>query len=148
MVIAVVNQTEFPNPVCNRTSNWTSWWCFLCCGYASYGFSVGIWALDVGLSQVSSLFSLLTDNNTSAACLDSLLAIGRDDNVHTSIYDNATISISISNFSLLSSNIPSSKAYDVFISQLIRYAGPIPHITVGFRAWRLLCICLLMRQDC
>ena len=35
---------------------------------------------------------------------------------------NVTISTSISRFPFLSSNIPSSPAYSVFISQLIRYA--------------------------
>ena len=35
---------------------------------------------------------------------------------------NVTISTSISQFPILSSNIPPSPAYDVYISQLIRYA--------------------------
>ena len=50
-----------------------------------------------------------TESTTSASYLDLLLSIGREDfNFH------------ITNFSFLSSNIPSSPAYGVFISQLIR----------------------------
>ena len=55
--------------------------------------------------------------------LDLLLSIGRDGQLHTSIYDKRDdFNFHITNFSFLSSNIPSSPAYGVFISQLIRYA--------------------------
>ena len=50
-------------------------------------------------------------------------AIGRDGQLHTSIYDKRDDFIfHITNFPFLSSNIPSSPAFGVFISQLIRYA--------------------------
>ena len=48
---------------------------------------------------------------------------GRDGQLQTSIYDKRDdFSFHITNFQLLSSSIPSSPAYGVFISQLIRYA--------------------------
>ena len=50
-------------------------------------------------------------------------AIGRDGQLHTSLYDKRDdFNFHITNFPFLSSNIPSSPAYGVFISQLIRYA--------------------------
>ena len=64
-----------------------------------------------------------TESTTSASDLDLLLSIGRDGQLHTSIYDKRDdFNFHITNFPFLSSNIPSSPAYDVFISQLIRYA--------------------------
>ena len=65
-----------------------------------------------------------TDSTTSASYLDLLLSIGRDGiKLHTSIYDKRDdFNFHITNFPFLSSNIPSSSAYGVFISQLIRYA--------------------------
>ena len=64
-----------------------------------------------------------TESTTSASYLDFLLSIGRDGQLHTSIYDKRDYSnFHITNFPFLSSNIPSSPAYGVFISQLIRYA--------------------------
>ena len=64
-----------------------------------------------------------TESTTSASYLDLLLSIGRDGQLHTSIYDKQDDFIfHITNFPFLSSNIPSSPAYGVFISQLIRYA--------------------------
>ena len=54
---------------------------------------------------------------------DLLLSIGRDGQLHTSIYDKRDdFNFHITNFPFLSSNIPSSPAYGVFISQLIRYS--------------------------
>ena len=51
------------------------------------------------------------------------LSIGRDGQLHTSLYDKRDdFNFHITNFPFLSSNIPSSPAYGVFISQLIRYA--------------------------
>ena len=62
-------------------------------------------------------------STTSASYLDLLLSIGRDGQLHTSIYDKRDdFNFHITNFPFLSSNIPSSPAYGVFISQLIRYA--------------------------
>ena len=64
-----------------------------------------------------------TESNTSASYLDLLLSIGGDGQLHPSLYDKRdNFNCHITNFPFLSSNIPSSPAYDVFISQLIRYA--------------------------
>ena len=58
-----------------------------------------------------------------ASYLDLLLSIGRDGQLHTSLYDKRDdFNFHITNFPFPSSNIPSSPAYGVFISQLIRYA--------------------------
>ena len=63
-----------------------------------------------------------TESNTSAFYLDLLLSIERDGKLHTSIYDKRDdFNFHITNFPFLSSNIPTSPAYDVFISELIRY---------------------------
>ena len=77
-----------------------------------------------------------TESNTSAYYLDLLLSIESDGQLRTSLYDKrddfnfrcdgASVLLyftsHITNFPFLSSNIPSSPAYGVFISQLIRYA--------------------------
>ena len=61
--------------------------------------------------------------NTSASYLDLLLSIESDGQLRTSLYDKRDdFNIHITNFPVLSSNIPSSLAYGVFISQRIRYA--------------------------
>ena len=63
------------------------------------------------------------ESTTSASYLDLLLSIGRDGQLHTSIYDKRDdFNFHITNFPFLSSNIPSSPACGVFISQLIRYS--------------------------
>ena len=52
-----------------------------------------------------------------------IIIIGRDGQLRTSLYDKRDdFNFHITNFPFLSSNIPSSPAYGVFISQLIRYA--------------------------
>ena len=64
-----------------------------------------------------------TESNTSASYLDLLLSIGRDGQLHTSIYDKRDdFNFHITNFPFLSRNIPTSPAYGVFISKLTRYA--------------------------
>ena len=64
-----------------------------------------------------------TKSDTSAFYLDFLLSIGRDGQLHTSLYDKRDdFNFHITNFPFLGSNIQSSPAYGVFISQLIRYA--------------------------
>ena len=64
-----------------------------------------------------------TESNTSASYLDLLLSIGRDGQLHSSLYDKRDdFNFHITNFLFLRNNIPSSPAYDIFISQLIRYA--------------------------
>ena len=56
-----------------------------------------------------------TESNTSASYLDSLLSIGRDGQLRTSLYDKRDdVNSHIINFPFLSSNIPSSPAYDVY----------------------------------
>ena len=63
------------------------------------------------------------EKTTSASYLDLLLSIGRDGQLHTSIYDKRDdFNFHITNFPFLSNNIPSSPVYGVFISQPIRYA--------------------------
>ena len=67
----------------------------------------------------------ITESTTSASYLDLLLSIGRNGQLHPSIYDKRDdFNFHITNFPFLSTsrNIPSSPAYGVFISQLIRYA--------------------------
>ena len=64
-----------------------------------------------------------TESNTSASYLELLLSIGRDGQLSTSLSDKRDdFNFHITNFPFPSSNIPSSPAYCVFISQLIRYA--------------------------
>ena len=63
-----------------------------------------------------------TESITSASYLDLLLSIVRDGQLHTSIYDKRDdYNFHITNWTFPSSNIPSSPAYGVFISQFIRY---------------------------
>ena len=63
-----------------------------------------------------------TESNTSASYLDMLLSIGRDGHHRTSLYDkHDDFHFDITKFPFLSSKIPSSLAYGVFISQHIRY---------------------------
>ena len=64
-----------------------------------------------------------TESTTSASYLDLLQSIGRYGQLHTSIYDKRDdFNFHITNFPFLSSNIPSSPTYGVFISQPIRYS--------------------------
>ena len=64
-----------------------------------------------------------TESNNSAAYLDFLLSIGRDGQLHTSLYDKRDdFNFLIKKFQFLSTNILSSPAYGVYISQNIRYA--------------------------
>ena len=64
-----------------------------------------------------------TESNISASYLDLLLSIESDGQLRTSLFDKRDdFNFHITNFPFLSSNIPSSPAYGVFISQLIRYA--------------------------
>ncbi|KAK3101641.1 hypothetical protein FSP39_005107 [Pinctada imbricata] len=64
-----------------------------------------------------------TETNNSASYLDLMLSYDTDGHMNTSLYDKRDdFNFSITNFPFLSSNIPSSPAYGVFISQLIRFA--------------------------
>ena len=58
-----------------------------------------------------------TESNISASYLDLLLSIGRDGQLHTSIYEKRDdFNFHITNFPFLSSNIPTSPAYGVFFA--------------------------------
>ena len=64
-----------------------------------------------------------TESTTSDSYLDLLLSIGRDGQLHTSIYDKRDeFYFHITTFPFQGGNIPYSPAYGVFISKLIRYA--------------------------
>ena len=64
-----------------------------------------------------------TESSTSASYLDLLLSIGRDGQLRIFLYDKRDdFNFHITHFPFQSSNILSSPAYGVFISQLIRYA--------------------------
>ena len=64
-----------------------------------------------------------TESNTFASYLDLLLSVGTDGQLHTSIYDKRDdFNFLNTNFPFLSSNIPTSPAYGVFISQILQYA--------------------------
>ena len=64
-----------------------------------------------------------TESNTSASYLDLLLSIESDGQLRTSLYDKRDdFNFHITNFPFLGSNILSSPAYGIFISQVIRYA--------------------------
>ena len=63
-----------------------------------------------------------TESITSASYLDLLLSIVRDGQLHITIYDKRDdYNFHITNRSFPRSNIPSSPAYGVFISQFIKY---------------------------
>ena len=68
-----------------------------------------------------------TESNTSASYLDLLLSIGRDGQLHTSIYDKRDdFNFHITNFPFLSSNIPTSPAY---MASLFRSLYGMPGLT-------------------
>ena len=69
------------------------------------------------------LFTLFLAWNFFQVPLFRIKVHGRDGQLHTSLNDKRDdFNFHITNFPFLSSNIPSSPAYGVFISQLIRYA--------------------------
>ena len=64
-----------------------------------------------------------TESSMSASYLDILLNIDINGKLTTQLYDKrGDFSFYIVNFPYLGSNIPSSAAYGVYVSQLIRYA--------------------------
>ena len=64
-----------------------------------------------------------TDSDMSVSYLDILLEKDSDGNLTTKLYDKRDdFNFSIVNFPYLCRNIPSSPAYGVYVSQLIRYA--------------------------
>ena len=63
------------------------------------------------------------ESNTSASYLDLLLSIGRDGQLYTSLCDRRDdFGFHVAGFPFLGGGIPSSPAYGVFVSRLIRYA--------------------------
>ena len=65
----------------------------------------------------------MKESNTSFSYLDLLLSIERDGQLCTSLHDKRDdFNFHFANIAFLSSNIPSSSADSVFISQLIQYA--------------------------
>ena len=79
-----------------------------------------------------------TESNTSASYLDLLLSLGRDGQLHTSIYDKHDyFNFHITNVPFLRSNIQTSPAYGIFISQLIRYARACSSYGFILRSTRL-----------
>ena len=74
-----------------------------------------------------------TESNTSASYLDLLLSIGRDGQLHTSLSEKCDdFNLHITNFPFMSSNIPSSPAYGVFVVSPAKHSG-----TYGSLFWRL-----------
>ena len=87
-----------------------------------------------------------TESNTSASYFDLLLSMGRDGQLRTSLHDkHHDFNFHTKNFPFLSSNISSTPAYGVFISQLIWYAKACSSYECFIlRAARL--SCKLLRQ--
>ena len=64
-----------------------------------------------------------TEGGASASCLGLLLSVGGGGRLRTSLCDRRDdFNFHIANFPFLSGSVPSSPAYGVFVSQLIRYA--------------------------
>ena len=64
-----------------------------------------------------------TESKTSASYFDLIMSIGKAGQLRTSLYHKREdFNFHTTNFPFLSSNIPFSPAFGVFISQLIRYA--------------------------
>ena len=73
-----------------------------------------------------------TESNTSASYLDMLLGIERDGQQCTSLFDKVEdFNFNITHFNFLSRNIPSSPAYDVFISGLAPLMNGLPYSEEG-----------------
>ena len=72
-----------------------------------------------------------TESTTSASYLDLLLSIGRDGQLHTSVYDKRDdFNFHITNFPFLSSNIPSSPAKEFLSLNLYDTPGLAPRMNV------------------
>ena len=93
--------------------------------YRYIDLSINYLDFDYYLGQMYPAELEIKDTNESIIsvfCLDLLLSIGRDGQLRTSLYNKrADFNSHVTNFPFLSSNIPSSPAYGVFISQRIRY---------------------------
>ena len=74
-----------------------------------------------------------TESNTSASYLDLLLSIESDGQLRTFLYDKRDdFNFHITNFPFLSSNIPSSPAYDVLSHSSYGMPGLAPLMNVLF----------------
>ena len=88
-----------------------------------------------------------TDSRNSASYLDLLLEFDHQGNLHTRLYDKRDdFNFTIINFPHLSSNIPSSPAYGIYISQLIRYSRACSHYKDFLGRAKLLTTKLLGQQ--
>ncbi|KAK3087674.1 hypothetical protein FSP39_009018 [Pinctada imbricata] len=73
-----------------------------------------------------------TESDRSASYLDILLSFDTKGHLNTPLYDKRDdFSFHITNFPFMSSNIPSSPAFGVFVSQLIPYAGACPNMKIS-----------------
>ena len=80
-----------------------------------------------------------TDTNRSASYLDLLLFIDDGGRLKSNLYDKRDdFDFKIVNFPFLSSNIPASPAYGVYISQLIRYSRACAYYSEFLKRARLL----------
>ena len=90
-----------------RTQHFDAFWLFLSLYVSIYIYSILLIRLKSPLCAVTLLFKDTTESTTSASYLDLLLSIGRDGQLHTSIYDKRDdFNFHITNFPFLSSNIP------------------------------------------
>ena len=75
-----------------------------------------------------------TDVIHQASCLDLDLSYNRDKHLQVKLYDKREdFNFNIVNFPFLSSNIPRSPAYGVYVSQLICYA----HVSSAYSDFRV-----------
>jgi hypothetical protein len=88
-----------------------------------------------------------TESRNSASYLDLQLEFDCQGNLHTRLYDKRDdFDFAIVNFPHLTSNIPSSPAYGVYISQLIRYSRACSHYNDFLSRAKLLTTKLLRQQ--
>ena len=87
-----------------------------------------------------------TETSVSASYLDIYITFDSNGQLSTKLYDKRDdFDFTIINFPHLSSNIPLSPAYGVYISQLIRYARACNTYTDFLKRHSLLC-CKLINQ--
>ena len=85
------------------------------------------------LGQMYSAELEIEDTTTSASYLDLLLSIGRDSQLHTSIYDKQDdFNFHITNFPFPSSNIPSSRPKAFLFLNLYDTPGLAPCMNASF----------------
>ena len=118
---------DFPVSYLNRDTSWNAW----IRHSGSFMVDTGIFSINnpdfenyLGQMYPAELeIKDTTESNTSSSYLDLLLSIESDGQLRSSLYDKRDdFNFHITNFPFLSSNIQSSPANGVLISQLIRYA--------------------------